>query len=277
MKIAVVGLGLIGGSICKSISKYTNHFCMGLDSDTSVMQKALNDNAINRTITPDGLWEAELTIVCLHPNQTISFIQKYADCFSKDSVVIDICGVKKVVMDTVYPLLYQKGVTFIGTHPIAGTEFSGYDYSDPDMFTNTNLILTPYPETSLDKIHIIENLAKQLNFGKIIHTSPNHHDRIIAYTSQLPNIVSNAYVKSPSLNGKDGFAGGSFKDMTRVANLNEQLWSELIMLNKDSILYELDNLMAHLKQYQIAIDNEDIGLLKSLIHEGRILKEGHIK
>lgn len=273
MKIGVVGLGLIGGSLCKAISKNTAHQCYGLDRDAGVMEKALCDNAICARLDASGLCDMDLTFVCLHPTRTIDFIRAHADTFQKGSIVSDVCGVKEAVVEAVSGLLAQRGVHFVGAHPMAGREFSGYDFALATLFDGASFLVTPVEETCKEAVETVGALALELGFGRVVAASPQKHDEVIAFTSQLAHVVSNAYVKSPRLLEQSGFSAGSFQDLTRVAKLDEALWTDLFLLNRRALLAEVDTILLHLAQYRDALAKQDGERLRALLRDGRILKE----
>ena len=273
MNIAVIGLGLIGGSMCKCLKKNTFHHIMGFDTNEETVKKALKENAIDEEITVDRLNEANLTIICLYPNAICDFVQNNAEKFQKGSIVIDTCGVKKIIVEKCTSVLEKQGVLFVGTHPMAGREFSGFDYSTDDLFDNASFIITPVENTPQIAIDLLSTLAGCIGFGKIVISTPEKHDQVIAYTSQLAHIVSNAYVKSPSVLEFNGFSAGSFMDLTRVAKLNEDMWTSLFMCNKDSLLNELDQIIKSISEYRNAIFSDDYEQLHELLKDGRILKE----
>lgn len=273
MNIAVVGLGLIGGSICKALKANTFHHIMGIDSDEKTIRKALDTGAIDEEINVEKLGEANLTIVALYPMAIVDFVKENADRFKKGSIVMDICGIKSYIVKNCTPVLKEKGVIFIGTHPMAGTEHSGFDYSDGDLFRNASFIITPSENTPQIAIDLVSTLGACMNFGKVVVATPEQHDRNIAYTSQLAHVVSNAYVKSPSLFHADGFSAGSFLDLTRVAYLNEEMWSGLFLCNKEALLFEINNIIHSLSEYRDAMENDDIATLKELLKVGRERKE----
>lgn len=273
MNIAVVGLGLIGGSICKALKANTFHHIMGIDSDKETIRKALDTGAIDEEISVEKLGEANLTIVALYPMAIVDFVKENADRFRKGSIVMDICGIKNYIVKNCTPVLEEKGVIFIGTHPMAGTEHSGFDYSDGDLFRNASFIITPSENTPQIAIDLVSTLGACMNFGKVVIATPEQHDRNIAYTSQLAHVVSNAYVKSPSLFNADGFSAGSFLDLTRVAYLNEEMWSGLFLCNKEALLFEINNIIHSLSEYRDAMENDDIAALKELLKVGRERKE----
>ena len=273
MNIAVIGLGLIGGSICKCLKKHTFHHIMGFDIDKDTVEKALEQNAIDEEITLNKLGEANLTVICLYPNAICEFVQNNADKFRKGSIVIDTCGVKKKIVDQCTPILEEHDVLFVGTHPMAGREFSGFDYSTDTLFDNASFIITPSEHTPQIAIDLLSTLAGSIGFGKAVISTPEKHDQVIAYTSQLAHIVSNAYVKSPSVLEFNGFSAGSFLDLTRVAKLNENMWTSLFMCNKEALLNELDHIIKSISEYRDAISSDDYDLLRELLKNGRILKE----
>ena len=274
MKIAIIGLGLIGGSLCKALKSSGDHQVLGFDTDAATLAKALSQGAIDGIIAPQGLAAADISFICLHPEATISFAIENAKNFKRDSIVCDVCGVKSRIVETLDQLLHDEGVIYLGTHPMAGREFSGFDYAAATLFKGASFIMTPTSLTPLSAQNTVKALAEQMGFDKIVITAADQHDQNIAFTSQLAHLVSNAYVKSPSLKNEQGFSAGSFQDLTRVAKLNENLWTSLFMMNRTNLLKELDILQVHLKDYQIALENEDTEMLHELLAQGRRLKEG---
>lgn len=273
MNIAVVGLGLIGGSICKCLKKHTFHHVMGLDTDKTTIKKALDQKAIDESINTDRLGEANLSIICLYPESICEFVKNNAEKFRKGSIVIDTCGVKKSIVDACTPILNEKGVLFVGTHPMAGREFSGFDYSTDDLFDNASFIITPNDDTPQIAIDLLSTLAGSIGFGNVVTATPEKHDQVIAYTSQLAHVVSNAYVKSPSVLDFNGFSAGSFMDLTRVAKLNENMWTSLFLHNKKALLSEIDQIIKSISEYRDALNDEDYEKLHDLLKDGRVLKE----
>lgn len=271
MKISVIGLGLIGGSICKTIKKNTDYEVYGLDINDEVVKMALKD--IDGVATDEKIKSSDIVFVCLHPTKTIEYIVNNADLFSKNTIVCDVCGVKKDIITLVEPVLMERGVTFIGTHPMAGREHSGYEYSLDNLFEKAYFIITPTHFTPNEKLETVKNLAQKMDFKQVVVSTPKEHDEIIAYTSQLAHVVSNAYVKSPSLLKEKGFSAGSFLDLTRVAKLNENMWTDLFLRNKEFLLFEVKNIIEKLKQYETALEEENSEMLTDLLKEGRILKE----
>lgn len=273
MKIGVVGLGLIGGSLCKTIRKNTPYTCYGLDKDAETVDKALRDGAICARLEPDCLCEMDLTIVCLHPRQTIAFLCEHADLLRPGSIVTDVCGVKQSVVEAVEGVLTQAGVRYVGAHPMAGREFSGYDYTTDSLFRGASFILTPTEASDPEAVETLRAFAIELGFGRVVLATPQEHDEEIAFTSQLAHVVSNAYVKSPRLLSQSGFSAGSFQDLTRVAKLDEHMWTDLFLMNRPALIQEIDTIIGHLSEYRAALKAEDENTLCELLRDGRILKE----
>ena len=215
----------------------------------------------------------DVIIVCLHPQQTIDFISDNVSQFGTETIVIDTCGVKRAIIDKVDLLCHENGVSFVGCHPMAGREFSGFAYSVDNLFEKASFIMTPTELTPMGAVSKISSLAKEIGFARIVISNPDEHDRVIAFTSQLAHIVSSAYVKSPSLLKQSGFSAGSFKDLTRVAKLNEDMWTTLFLMNDKPLVDEIDHIIDRLTEYRDSISSADADKLRSLLKDGRELKE----
>lgn len=268
MKIAIVGLGLIGGSIAKGFKKFTNYDILGYDKNESVTKKALRDGSIDGEFT-GNFEECDILVLGLFPEAAVNYIRENADKISKNTIIADCGGVKEKVCSGIYPIAKERGFTFIGMHPMAGREQFGYDASIPTLFCGASLILTPYPETPKEKINLLADTFLQLGFSRVQMSSPDEHDKIIAYTSQLAHIVSSGYIKSPQAMCHAGFSAGSFRDLTRVAHLNEHMWTELFLDNPKHLVDEINILINHLIEYRDAIQNSDKDTLFNLLKDGR--------
>lgn len=275
MKITVIGLGLIGGSICKAIKKYTSHEVLGYGRNKATLQKALDCNAIDNIA--ETLDIADMTIVCTPPENAFKFMQEKFIEFKKDSIVIDVCGVKGQLAIDTHIALKSYGINYVGTHPMAGKEHFGFDNSIAELFQRANFIVTPLEDTDKKSLNEVIQLAKDIGFGRIIYSTPFDHDKVIAYTSQLAHVVSNAYVKSPTIAIEFGFSGGSFQDMTRVATVNEDMWTDLFFSNRQCLLDELNILMKNLQEYKIALEENNPEMMRKLLHDGRVLKEDNLR
>ncbi|WP_124100928.1 prephenate dehydrogenase [Ruminococcus sp. Marseille-P6503] len=273
MKIGIVGLGLIGGSLAKAIKKNTDEICYGLDINRTTIAAALSQEAIDGEIDLDGLERCDIVMICLYPQQTIDFINENKQRFKKGGIVIDTCGVKGTIVAAAEKVLADEGVRFLGCHPMAGREFSGFAYSVDNLFEKASFIMTPTDNTPMSAVKEISKLAYNIGFAKCVVSSPEEHDEVIAFTSQLAHVVSSAYIKSPSLMKQAGFSAGSFKDLTRVAKLNEDMWTTLFIMNKKPLVSEISHIIKCLEDYRDAIDGEDYQRLSSLLKEGRELKE----
>ena len=273
MKICVVGLGLIGGSLAKAIKKNTDEIVYGIDINKTSVASALAQEAIDGELTVSELSGIDLVILGLYPQATIDFIKENKQHFKKGSVVIDTCGIKKAVVDIAESELAGTSVSFLGCHPMAGREFWGFAYSVDNLFDRASFIMTPTENTPAEVIDTVSSLALRIGFAGCVTASPQEHDEVIAFTSQLAHVVSSAYVKSPSLLKQAGFSAGSFKDLTRVAKLNEDMWTSLFLLNRDPLLFEIDHIIGALTDYRDAIRDGDAARLHELLKEGRELKE----
>lgn len=277
LTVAVVGLGLIGGSLCRALKQRTDHIVLGLDISRETVALALEARAIDREISKGELGLADLTVICLYPEQTVAFIREHAADFKPGSIVADSCGVKRSIVEPAEAALTPHGVRFVGAHPMAGREFSGFAHSTPTLFDRASLVLTEGAETDHAAAQLLCGLARAIGFQEIVTTTPERHDQIIAFTSQLAHVVSNAYMKSPTAQYERGFTGGSFQDLTRVAMLNDRMWTELFSLNREPLLYEIDTMIGHLSQYRDALEKGDSPRLRKLLFEGSELKKQDLK
>lgn len=273
MKIAIIGLGLIGGSMAKAIKKNTDYPVYAYDIDKSAISSALQQEAIDGGFELENLNTFDLVILGLYPDVTIDFVTEYADKFKKGAVVIDTCGIKQTVVSACEKVLNDNGVYYLGCHPMAGREYSGFEYSLDNLFEKASFIYTPTENTPERIVRFVTDFAKEIGFLRCTKATPKEHDEVIAFTSQLAHVVSSAYVKSPSLEKQFGFSAGSFKDLTRVAKLNEGMWTTLFLMNKEPLVSEIDHIIDHLKEYRDAINNNDDKTLCELLKNGRELKE----
>lgn len=278
MTIGIIGLGLIGGSFARALKKYTSHTVFGYDISSEAEYKAICEKAVDGILNDSLLGKCDLLIVALYPKATAAYICEKAAFFKKNAVVMDCGGVKRFVCESVAPTATQYGFSFIAAHPMAGKEFSGFDKSEADLFRGASLIIVRQGEGAEPALEMIETLAIQIGFGTVKYTTPEEHDKMIAFTSQLAHVVSSAYVKSPSALNHKGFSAGSFKDLTRVAYLNEDMWTELFLENADYLSEEIGHIIQALQEYKDAVDRSDSETLRTLLKDGRekkLLSEGH--
>lgn len=273
MTIGVVGLGLIGGSIAKAVKLYTDECVLATDIDESVIKLAVLVNAIDGRLCGENLNKCDYVFISLYPSDTVKFVQDNRNAFKKGAVVVDCCGVKRFVCDKCFDIARQNDFTFIGGHPMAGFHKSGFKYSRETMFKNAAMILVPEDTENIYLLERLKVLLNRIGFSTVTVTSAREHDKNIAFTSQLAHVVSNAYVKSPQAVLHKGFSAGSYKDLTRVARLNEKMWSELFLENKDFLKAEIDSLIFQLEKYSKALESEDRDTLELLLREGRECKE----
>jgi prephenate dehydrogenase len=268
MKIGIVGLGLIGGSIAKAIKQDTDHEVFGTDLLEPVIFKAQLLEAIDGRLTDDMIGECDYVILSIYPGATVEYVKSHRNEFKKGAVVIDCCGVKSAVCSEIYPIAAERGFSYVGGHPMAGIEFSGFEHSQKGLFKHASMILTPQTDMSIQEMDRLKKFWVSLGFNHVQLSTPEEHDRIIAFTSQLAHVVSSAYVKSPTSLKHKGFSAGSYKDLSRVAKLNETMWTELFMLNRENLVTEIDGMIERLQQYRDAIGEGREKDLWDLLHEG---------
>ena len=273
MKIAVVGLGLIGGSFARAFANLEGTTVYATDKDTETMARARLEEAVHGELTKENISECEFVFVALYPKATEAFLSEYAPFISPSATVIDCGGTKRGICEVGFEMAEKYGFCFMGGHPMAGTHFSGFRYSRASLFQNAAMILVPKKNETIDVLQKVKNLLVAIGFKSVTISSAEEHDRIIAYTSQLAHVVSNAYVKSPNAHVHKGFSAGSYRDLTRVAKLNPKMWAELFLENRDNIAFEIDNLIEELKKYSDAIKAEDKEKLEELLAEGTKIKE----
>ncbi len=270
MTVGVVGLGLIGGSIVKSARKYTESIIFGTDLDKNTLEKAISEGTLNGELTPQNMGDCDIVMVAIPPVATKKWIEANAENLT-GTTLVDLCGVKRFICDVAQPLAKKHGFTFVGGHPMAGKEVSGYENASADLFNNASMILTP-EDVSDEKVEWLKSFFLSLGFGRVTLSTPDEHDAIISYTSQLAHIASNAYIKSPSAQRQMGFSAGSYKDLTRVAKLDAELWTELFSCNRDYVTDELRVLIENLNEYLQALEAHDDKILRQLLQKGRELK-----
>lgn len=271
--IGIVGLGLIGGSLAKALTKNTKYNVLGYDINNNAIDNAIEDKVISGTLNKDNLSQCDVVIIALYLNGTIDYIKENASFFKKGSVVVDCCGVKRQIHDEIFELMYENSVFYIGGHPMAGNEFKGYDASKEGLFDNATMIICEDEKSNIVAIKVVEMLFLEMGFGKITITTADIHDEIISFTSQMPHIVSNCYVKSKTCEKKEGFSAGSYRDLTRVARLNIDMWTELCLSNKEFLIEEIEVFIDNLKDYSIALKMNDEEKFKKLLTDGVELKE----
>lgn len=265
-QIAVIGLGIIGGSICGALTK-AGYTVDGFDRSENSVKYALEKGYIRQK--GENLSDYDVVFIAVPPKATLDYLD--GGKFKDNALVMDICGVKEAVEKVVYSK--NRNYRYVGMHPMAGKETSGIASASPTLFQNANLIITRADKTQEADVAEVKEYARTMGFGKIVECSAVQHDKKIALTSQLAHIVSNAYVKSAEVKGCDGFTGGSFQDMTRIAGVDETVWTPLYAHNRENIVHELNGLIEHLSVYRDALVSEDDEKLSHALKEGRLIRE----
>lgn len=270
--VGVVGLGLIGGSIAKAYQA-AGWTVLGFDTDRAILQYAMISGVVNGVLDDAMLGLCDIVHLAVCPAAAVDYLTAKADLFNKAGIVIDDCGIKRVVCEAGFRLARAHGFTFVGGHPMAGTHMSGFKYSKATMFVGAPMIIVPDRHDDIELLDRVKFLLAPLGFKRHVVTDAVQHDRMIAFTSQLAHVVSNAYIKSPSALNQKGYSAGSFRDLTRVAWLNENMWTELFLENKEFLLEELDTIIGHLTEYRDAMRAGDAERLRTLLRDGRLAKE----
>ena len=269
MNVGIVGLGLIGGSMAKSIKVRTAHRVWGVDLDAETMTLSRLSGAIDGMLTPENLPQCDLVLVAIRPAAAVRWVSENAHLIRKTAILVDLCGVKRNVCEKLAPIAKEAGFAYIGGHPMAGRERGGFVHSSEELFTGASMILTPDQNTDMRMLETLKSFFTDIGFAGLTFSTPEEHDRIIAYTSQLAHLVSSAYVKSPEAQRRRGFSAGSFRDMTRVAHLDEAMWTELFLDDADYLTEQLEILIDHLNEYREALTARDAEHLQALLKDGR--------
>ena len=272
MIVGIVGLGLIGGSAAKAF-KAAGHTIYAYDINESVTGFASLEGVVDDELSVANIAECDLLLLTATPNASAGYLEKNASGISPKALVVDFCGTKEMICSLGFALAKEYGFTFVGGHPMAGLQFSGYKYSKATLFNGASFILVPPVHDDIVLFDRVKQALLPLGFKKFVVTTADFHDKMIAYTSQMCHVVSNAFIKSPTAKQHKGYSAGSFRDFTRVSRLNEAMWTELFLANKEHLLSELDLLITSLGEYRDAIVANDAETLQRLLRDGRIAKE----
>ncbi len=272
MTVGIVGLGLIGGSFAKAYHE-AGHRVLAYNRNRSVTDFAIMANAVDAELSEANIGTCDLLIMALYPQACIEYLENIGERIAKTAVVMDACGTKRDICAACFPIAAKHGWLFVGAHPMAGTHFSGFKYSRASMFKGAPMVLVPPVLDDMEMIDHVTKLLAPCSFGKFSVTTAEKHDEMIAFTSQLAHVVSNAYVKSPTAKHQKGFSAGSYKDLTRVAWLNAPMWTELFLDNKDFLIAEIDSLIAELAKYRDAMQEGNREVLCALLEDGKKRKE----
>ena len=272
MKVGILGLGLIGGSLARAYA-LEGHTVYAIQRNESMLAFAMLAGAVHGKLTGETIPECDLILLAIYPEGSASWMERNAHLISKDALVIDCCGIKREICSRCFPLAQTHGFTFVGGHPMAGSQFSGFKYSRANLFEGQPMVLVPPVFDNIQLLDRVKEALKPCRFGSFSVTTAEEHDVMIAFTSQMPHILSNAFIKSPTARKHKGFSAGSYRDLTRVAWLNPQMWAELFLENKENVLYELDYYIRSLSAYRDAIAGGNREVLVSLLEEGKRCKE----
>lgn len=266
MKITIIGLGLIGGSIAKSLKRSGDFTIVAIDNNEQVLLDAISSGTIDRKADVYDLKDSDVVYLCVYPEAAVEFTEKNKSAFGKNTVVTDVCGIKSLIYPKLCQIAAGEGFTYIGSHPMAGKEQSGFNASDSALFFGASYIIVSDGENQR-AVNLIKELALKMGFGKIVYATSEEHDKAIAYTSQLPHALACAYVMSPMCEKHEGFSAGSYRDVSRVADINAKLWSELFIANKDILAAEIDTLIENMEKLKAAVKNSNSENLEGLLKE----------
>ena len=272
MVVGVVGLGLIGGSAAKAF-KAAGATVLACDINGPIVSYAQLEGVVDGVLGVDNIATCDLLLLTATPKAVEGYLQENAGYINPKTLVIDFCGTKRKVCELGFALAAEHGFTFVGGHPMAGLQYSGYKYSKATLYNGASFIMVPPVHDDIALLDRVKQSLAPLGFKKFVVTTADFHDRMISYTSQMCHVVSNAFIKSPSAKFHKGYSAGSFRDFTRVSRLNEDMWTELFLENKEHLLGELDLLINSLHEYRDAIAADDAEVLRSLLRDGRIAKE----
>ena len=273
MNIGIAGLGLIGGSFAKAYKKHGGIKVYGFDINKSTVDIAKLYGAVDEELNECTIKECDCVLIALYPEATEEYIKTMAPHINASTLVIDCCGAKKRVCEVGFKEAERYGFTFAGGHPMAGTHNSGFKSSKEDLFVGASMVIVPPRFDDIELLDRIKSFVSPAGFEHISVTTADKHDEIIAFTSQMAHIVSNAYVRSPTARIHKGFSAGSYKDLTRVAWLDPVMWTELFLENKEYLIKELDTFISSMNEYKDAIEKEDKDRLRELLAYGRKCKE----
>lgn len=272
MIVGILGLGLIGGSLARAYAK-VGHTVYACERDASILSFAQLAGVVHEELNRDTINNCDLILLSIYSDASASWLEENGKYIHSDALVIDCCGIKTEVCRRCFPVANKYGFTFVGGHPMAGSHFSGFKYSRANLFQGAPMVLVPPRYDDPELLERIKIALQPCGFKSFSVTTAQEHDKMIAFTSQMPHILSNAFIKSPTALQHRGFSAGSYKDLTRVAWLNPQMWAELFLSNKENIICELDTYISNLQSYRDAINNDDFDRLAQLLEEGKIRKE----
>ncbi len=272
MKVGILGLGLIGGSMARAYA-VAGHTVYAADLDESTLSFAMLSGAVHGRLDEETILACELLLLAIYPGGSAKWLEDNGRLVDSGALVLDLCGIKQEVCKRCFPVARKYGFTFVGGHPMAGSHFSGFKYSRADLYKGAPMVLVPPRFDDIDLLQRVKDAMAPCGFGMFSVTTAEEHDRMIAFTSQMPHVLSNAFIKSPTARQHKGFSAGSYKDLTRVAWLNAPMWSELFLENRDNLLFELNTYLDSLTAYRDALEARDGERLTALLEAGKKAKE----
>lgn len=272
MKVGILGLGLIGGSMARAYA-VAGHTVYAADLDESTLSFAMLSGAVHGRLDEETIPACELLLLAIYPGGSAKWLEDNGRLVDSGALVLDLCGIKQEVCKRCFPVARKYGFTFVGGHPMAGSHFSGFKYSRADLYKGAPMVLVPPRFDDIDLLQRVKDAMAPCGFGMFSVTTAEEHDRMIAFTSQMPHVLSNAFIKSPTARQHKGFSAGSYKDLTRVAWLNAPMWSELFLENRDNLLFELNTYLDSLTAYRDALEARDGERLTALLEAGKKAKE----
>lgn len=270
-KIVIVGLGLIGGSIAKALQLTNQYEILGMDTNEEALLDACSCGAIDGKAGVEELKEADLVYLCVYPHAALEFVKSYGALLKDGCILTDTCGIKGELCAGMEQLKANGNYIFVAGHPMAGKEQSGFSASEASIFSGASYLIAPCgaPDSAVETV---STLAEEMGFGRIVLTTPEQHDRVIAFTSQVPHVLACSYVMSPRCKEHKGFSAGSYRDVSRVANINADLWTGLFLDNRSALLDELDELQKNLSLFRTAVAEGDSDQLHNLLETAAQIK-----
>lgn len=272
MTVGILGLGLIGGSLARAY-KLAGHTVYAKNLEPEMLSFAMLAGAVDGALDEETIPQCDLLLLAIYPEGSAAWLESNGERITRDALVIDCCGTKQLVCSRCFPVAQRYGFTFVGGHPMAGSQFSGFKYSRATLFQGAPMVLVPPVYDDMALLQRVKDALEPCGFGFFSVTTAEAHDRMIAFTSQMPHILSNAFIKSPTALEHKGFSAGSYRDLTRVAWLNPGMWTELFLENRENLLFELDQYIRSLTEYRDALQERDEQRLYRLLDEGKRRKE----
>ena len=268
MKVGIIGLGLIGGSLGRSIVAKTEHTVYAFDTDIKALKTGKLLKAYHEILTDETVKDIDILFIALYPKTAILVAKEYASKLKDGALIVDLCGNKRTIVKALKEISEEyKNLEYISSHPMAGREFSGIKHSTATLYEKASMILVPV-KADIRTVAKLKEFCLSIGFGQVVITTADEHDKIISYTSQLAHVVSSSYIKSPTAQNYLGFSAGSFRDMTRVARLSPEMWTELMVDNKDYLVKEIYCLIDSLTEYAVALEKGDKTELFKLLEDG---------